>query len=148
MKGPWVLLLVVALASTASGQKSRATVDAIQRTEAMAEEVGKLSYPEIKLEKIRVKTFLGESGFFKARFSVCRFLSFQRMRHLIFVNPSAFERHLPENAFRSIIAHELSHISYYTRKNRFQLIGLMRLTKPSAEAGFERRADLEAISKG
>lgn len=147
-KGFWVLLFVIASQLSANGQQSPAALEAVQRTLTMVEEVGRQSYPEIKLEKIRVKTFTGDSGFFKARFSFCRFLTLQRMRHLIFVNPDAFERKLPENAFRSIIAHELSHVSYYSRKNRLQLFGLVRLTNSSAEAGFERKADLEAISKG
>lgn len=148
MKGICILLFVFVGALTAYGQGSQAALEAVKLTQAMIEEVHAQSYPEVKLEKIRVKTFSGDSGFFKARFSLCRFLSLQRMRHLVYVNPSAFERNLPENAFRSIIAHELSHVSYYTRKNRLQLIGLVRLTSSSAEAGFERKADLDAISKG
>ena len=105
-------------------------------------------FPEIKTKKLRFKTFSSETSFFKARFSIVRFATFQRMRHLLFYNPKAFELRLSEEALDSILVHELAHVSYYTRKNRFQLLGLVGLVRGSREIQFERKADLEVLKRG
>lgn len=106
------------------------------------------SFPEIKTEKLKIKLFHSESNFFKARFSICRYLTFQRMRHNVYVNPVVLERKLPEVALEAVLAHELSHVAYYTRKNRFELLGLVRLLNGKATVEFERKADLDAIGRG
>ena len=148
MKFAGPVFVLILLTDFAAAQIVGAQLDSVVKTKKMIEEVARQSFPEIKLHKIRVKTFESRKSFFKARYSVWRYATFQRMRHLVFVNPGAFERKLPEQAFRSIVAHELAHVSYYTRKNRFELLGLLRLMNSEAEAGFERKADLEAIARG
>ena len=120
----------------------------ISKTQKYVTEIATISYPEIKLKKLRFKAFESDSSFFKARFSIGRFFTFQRMRHLIFVNPKVFERKASEKGIRAILAHELAHVSYYTRKNRFELLGLASLTSKGFTAKFERKADLEAIARG
>jgi hypothetical protein len=70
------------------------------------------------------------------------------LHYVIFVNPEVFRRSAPEDGIRAILAHELAHILYYKRKNRFQLLGLTGLTDKSFTAKFERKADLEAIARG
>ncbi len=142
----WIIhlcLVVVVSANTVAANQS-----AIERTRVLAIEIAQKSFPEIKTKKIKVKTFESDSSFFKARFSILRYLTFQRMRHLLFVNPLAFEKRIPPDGIRSIIAHELAHVSYYTRKHRIELLGLTRLSSSGFTAKFERKADLEAISRG
>ncbi len=121
---------------------------AVEKTRALVNEIAKKSFPEIKLKKIRIKTFKSDKSYFKARFSVTRYLTFQRMRHFVFVNPEVFKRNASEEGIRSIIAHELSHILFYTEKNRFELLGLAGLTSGSFEQKFERKTDLIAIQRG
>ena len=122
--------------------------DALEKTRAIVLEIAKSSYPEVKTEKLRFKTFRSDSAFFKARFSIARFFTFQKMRHLIYVNPDVYRLDAPVGGIRAILAHELAHVSYYTRKNRFELLALSRLASDGYTARFERRADLEAISNG
>lgn len=122
--------------------------EALEKTKGIVEDIVRSSFPEIKSHKIRYKSFASRENFFKSRFSVWRYATFQRMRHLIYVNPFAFRGELTENALRAVIAHELAHVSYYTRKNRLELLGLIRLTSGKSNREFERKADLEAIAKG
>ena len=110
--------------------------------------VAKDSFPEIKPSKLRFKEFESTSVFFKSRFSICRYLTFRPMRHVIYFNRTAFADGLPDDALDGILAHELSHVLYYTKKNRFQLAGLAGLISPARNAEFERRADIEAIRRG
>jgi hypothetical protein len=120
----------------------------IDKTNQLMLEIAKKSFPEIKLKKIKVKTFQSKTSFFKARFSLTRYLTFQKMRHLVFVNPRLFSLEPPEEGIRAILAHELAHVLYYTEKNRFQLLGLSGLVSSSFIASFERKADLTAIERG
>lgn len=146
----WVCFSVVS-PNLGSGNLAQGKADrqlAVRKTTEFIEEIVKSSYPEIKLKKIRVKTFESKTAFFKARFSIARYLTFQRMRHLVFVNPNVFLANAPEDGMRSIIAHELGHVKYYTEKNRIQLLGLSRLSSGGFTRKFERRADLDAISRG
>jgi hypothetical protein len=129
-------------------QLSVAAEDAVTRTRQKLAEIAKKSFPNIKGHKLHVKTLDSKDSFFQARYSIWRYTTFQPMRHLVYVNPKAFELDLSENAFEAVLAHELAHVDYYTRKNRAQLLGLIRLANPSARIGFERKADLLAISKG
>lgn len=139
-------LLFPAISVNAQSAVSKA--NAIEITKQQATDIAQKSFPEIKLKKLHFKTFESDSNYFKARFSYGRFLTFQRMRHLIYVNPRVFDREAPEIGIRAILAHELAHILYYTEKNRFQLLGLARLSSGSFTRRFERKADLEAISRG
>lgn len=118
----------------------------IKKTEILINEIAAKSYPEIKPEKIKVKIFKSDSNFFKARFSCRRFFAFQKMRHIIYVNPEVYKKNA--EGIRGIIAHELAHILYYTEKNRLELLGLARLSSKSFTTKFERKADLEAIKRG
>jgi hypothetical protein len=121
---------------------------AIEKTRKLVGEVIEKSFPELKQAQIEIKPFQSESNYFKSQFSVSRFLTFQKLRYVIFVNSEVFLRNAPENGIRAILAHELAHILYYKRKNRFQLTGLAGLTDKSFTAKFERKADLEAIARG
>ena len=121
---------------------------AIERTRKLVNEVRGRSYLEIAEAKIKIETFKSESNFFKARFSITRYLTFRRLQIIIYVNPAVFDRNAPETALRAVIAHELAHALYYKRKNWFQLLGLVRLTSGKFTREFERKADLMAISRG
>jgi hypothetical protein len=121
---------------------------AIEKTSKITGEIIEKSYPELKAEKIEIKTFQSDSNYFKTQFSFSRYLKFQKLHYVIFVNPEVFRRNAPEDAIRAILAHELAHVLYYERKNRFELLGLAGLADKSFTAKFERRADLEAIARG
>ena len=68
------------------------------------------------------------------------------MRYVIRSNPKAVQA--PVDGLRSVLAHELSHVVYYTRGKRFRLIGLVRLASRGYRSKFERATDLEAIRRG
>lgn len=122
--------------------------EAVEKTEKLIGEIIPASFPELEGAKIKVKLFKSKSNYFKSRFSTFRFLTFREMRYLIYVNPAVFEKNAPEEGIRAILAHELSHVLYYRRKNRLELIGLIGLTDRSFTAKFERKTDLEAIKRG
>lgn len=140
-----VVLPPAAAAGTAPSDEKK---EAAAKIRELVARIAVRSYPEIKLKKIRVKTFASDSNFFKARFSYTRFFTLQKMRHIVYVNPRVFELNAPAEGIRGILAHELAHVAYYTEKNRCQLIGLVRLAANGFTADFERRADLEAIRRG
>lgn len=120
---------------------------ALNRTRVLIDKVIASSYPELEGADIQVKMFRSQSDYFKARFGYPQYFS-TRMRYLVFVNPRVFEMQAPEQGVRAIIAHELAHLVYLKRRNRFQLLGLVRLTSKRFTARFERWADLKAISLG
>lgn len=120
----------------------------IQKTQKLIDEVIEKAYPELKDKQIEVRTFESESDYFRAGFSFGKYLTFQKMKYLIYVNPQVFAKKSPVNGIRSIIAHELAHILYFAERNRFELLGLASLSSNSFTQKFEHRADLEAISRG
>lgn len=121
---------------------------AITKANRIVAEVIKESYPELENVKILVKAFRSSSDYFRAQFSVSRFLTFRRLHYTIFVNPKVFSKDAPDDAIHAIIAHELAHAAYYKRHNRFELFGLVSLESKSFAARFERGADLQAIKRG
>ena len=122
--------------------------DAVEKTQKIIAEIVDKSYPELKNATIEVKTFESDSDYFRSKFSMARYLTLKKMHYIIFVNPQVFEKNAPENGIHSIIAHELAHALYFKEHNRFELMGLVGLSKKSYTAKFERGADLEAISRG
>jgi hypothetical protein len=122
--------------------------DPFQQTQKIINEVIEKSYPELKNKRIEIKTFKSESDYFQARFSFGKYLTFQKMQYLIFVNPKVFERGATADGIRSVIAHELAHVLYYSKRNRFELLGLVNLSGKKFTQRFERGADVEAIARG
>jgi hypothetical protein len=125
-----------------------ANVEAIKRTQRIVEEVVKASYPELKDADIQVQSFHSASDYFRTSFSFGRFLSAKKMRYFIKVNPRVFELNAPEEGVRAIVAHELGHAFDFHGKKRICLLGLVRLSLKGYSATFERRTDLQAISRG
>lgn len=121
---------------------------AIEKTRNLLSEIVKKSFPELPDEKIKVETFESENSFFKARFSITRFLTFRKNNYIISVNPKVFSNEISDQAVIAILAHELAHILYYDGKKRFELFGLASLIDKSFTAKFERKADLQAIKRG
>ncbi len=122
--------------------------DAIAKTQTIITEIVEKSYPELKKAKINVRIFESNANYFQSQFSLTRFLTCQKLRYNLYVNPEVFNKNAPEEAIRAIIAHELAHVLYYSERNRFELIGLISLIDKSFTARFERRADLETIARG
>ncbi|HKR59271.1 MAG TPA: hypothetical protein VJS64_06015 [Pyrinomonadaceae bacterium] len=123
-------------------------LNALRRTRSLVDELIASSYPELRDVDIQIKLLQGESGFFRTRFGIPQFLFGGKMRYIISVNPRVFEWHAPEVGVRAIVAHELAHILYFMQKNRLQHLSLVRLASTKFTARFERRTDLEAISRG
>lgn len=121
---------------------------ALNKTKIIINEIIAKSFPELVAKNIKVKTFQSQDTFFKAQFSIGRFLTFQKIQTTIFVNPKVFEMNAPEEGIRAILAHELAHALYYKNRNRLQLIGLISLINRKFTVKFERRADLVAVEKG
>lgn len=135
--------------STADAQRGTGSEESLLASAAKTfEDIGSRSFPEIDASRIRIRAFSSESTFFKARFSICRYITFRNPRFLVYINRDLANRELPEKALEGIVAHELAHLSYYSRKNRFQLLGLAGLISREFTARFERGADLEAIIRG
>ncbi len=137
-----IILLVLVFVSVGTAN------DAIEKAQKLVGEIVEKSFPELKDAKIDVKTFASQSDYFKSQFSFSRFLTFRQMRYIVFVNPKVFEKNAPDDGVRSIIAHELAHVLYFKKRNRLELLGLVNLTSKNFTQQFERKADLEAISRG
>ena len=160
MKFSSFFLLILSLAVfNSAAQSVKPQVDAARRlsdgeksavaeTKNIVAEIVEISYPELKSANISVKTFHSSSDYFRSQFSFSRFLTFRRLQFIIFVNPQVFERNAPIEGIRAIIAHELAHVVYYRRHNRFELLGLVGLESKSFIQRFERGADLQAIKRG
>lgn len=144
------LLLLLALFQPAAAQLNVVSEKAaVAQTNLIVREIVEKSYPELKKARIKIKTFDSRADYFRSRFSLARFLTFRRLDYLILVNPRIFSKDAPPDAaVRAIIAHELAHVAYYERHNRFELLGLMSLLSNSFTVRFERGADLEAIRRG
>lgn len=123
-------------------------MSAAKRTREIVKKIIGEAYPELRPEDVSVKTFYSRSNYFKAQFSFSRYFTFRRMRSIIYVNPLVYERNVPEDGLRAIIAHELAHASFYLGRNRLKLFGLLRLASADYTRDFERGADLVAISRG
>ena len=121
---------------------------AVSETAKIVAEIVEKSFPELRGAAISVETFDSSSDYFQSRFSFSRFLTFRRFRYVIFVNPQVFEKNAPIEGVRAIVAHELAHVAYYRRHNRFELFGLAGLQLQSFAVRFERGADLQAIKRG
>jgi hypothetical protein len=123
------------------------TRDAIPKAEGLLQGVRK-SYPELSGKDIRVHSFHSSSDYLRTRFSVRHYLTFQRMQFSLEINPLVFELGAPDEALQAIIAHELEHVLYLSRRNRIRMLSLVRLARPSFTMRFERKADLGAIGRG
>ncbi len=120
----------------------------LDRIRLLVDELIATSYPELRGAEIRLKTFHDETDFFRSRFGIVQFVFGRRMRYLIQVNPKICFLQAPEAGVRAIVAHELAHVHYFKNGNRARLLGLVRLISKGFTARFERRTDLQAISRG
>jgi hypothetical protein len=114
----------------------------------LVHEVQTASFPELEESQISVRRFTSDSDYFRARFSIPRFLVGAKMRYFIEVNSTSAITSAPEDGKRAIVAHELAQIAYYDRHKRSFLLGLVRLTDQRFRAGFEKEADAQAIRLG
>ena len=121
---------------------------ASERTGLLVERIRTSSYPELQTTQIQVRSFKSASDFFRARPRIPDFFVKKNLRYVVLVNPRAYELEVPEDGVEAIIAHELSHVAYLKKRNRLRLLTMVRLLSKSFAANFERRTDLDAISRG
>ena len=121
---------------------------ASERTGLLVERIRTSSYPELQATQIQVRSFKSASDFFRARPRIPDFFVKKNLRYVVLVNPRAYELEVPEDGVEAIIAHELSHVAYLKKRNRLKHLALLRLLSGSFVRDFERRTDLEAISRG
>jgi hypothetical protein len=132
----------------ALGAQALAAEPALERARRIVDEVRAASYPELAGVDVELRAFSSKGDFFQCRPDLRRFLLGGRMRYIVFVNPRVFDLDAPETGVRAIVAHELGHAVYYRRRNRLELLGLVRLGSSGYRGRFERWADLQAISRG
>jgi len=135
---------VLSVQATAQDRARRA----IEQTEVLLQSVRESSYSELAGIDIQVRSFHSASDYFRTRFSVRSYLTFRRMQFFLEINPLLFALGAPDEAVRAIIAHELEHVLYLSRRSRTRMLSLARLAAPDFTARFERRADLGAIGRG
>ncbi len=121
---------------------------AIKETRKIVDEIIQAAYPELAKVDIQIKAFNDDADYFRTLLSFKRFLFGQRMQYFIRVNPRLFELAAPEEGVRAILAHELGHVFEFHQQNRMKLLRLVRLMSKTYTARFERRTDLQAISRG
>lgn len=121
---------------------------ASERTSLLIERIRTCSYPELQTTEIQARPFKNSSDFFLARPRMPDFLMKWNLRYVILANPRAYELKVPEDGVEGIIAHELSHVAYLKKRNRLRLLTMVRLLSRTFAANFERRTDLDAISRG
>lgn len=120
---------------------------ASERTGLLIERIGTSSYPELQTTQIQARPFTSASDFFRARPRIPDFFVKKDLRYVILVNPT-YELEVPEDGVEAIIAHELSHVAYLKQRNRLRLLTMVRLLSKRFAANFERRTDLDAVSRG
>ena len=65
--------------------------DSVEKTNKLVAEIVNSSYPELKNATIEVKTFKSDSDYFRSQFSMSRYVTWQEMHYIIFVNPQVFQ---------------------------------------------------------
>src|SRR5262249_8107596 len=95
----------------------------IGQTKRLVKKVRSASSPELEHIEIRVESFHSDEDFFRARFGIPQFFFGRKQQFLLKVNPEAFEWKAPEAGLEAIVAHELSHMVYYSHGNRLRLFG-------------------------
>ena len=121
---------------------------ALEHARALMERTRAARYPELQAAQIQLRLFESTSDFFQARPRLPDFFFRKKLRYVIRVNPKAYDLRVPESAVEAIIAHELSHVAYLKQQNRVRLLTMIRLLCRGYARDFERRADLDAISRG
>ena len=122
----------------------------LEHVERLLARLVEREYDDLAGVRLELFHFRHPTVFFRSRPTVASLLwIFGPLRYRIGVNPEAFERELPEEAARAILAHELAHTVQYRREGRRAVLsGLWSLLHAGFKERFERRTDLEAILRG
>ena len=134
--------------SSDAGVESGSPKAEVDLTQVRLQELRGASFPELRKVDLRVHTFHSQADYFRARFSIPRFLFLMRMRYFVEVNPALFGQAAPLDGVCSVMVHELVHIVSLSHGNRIRRLGLVRLISPRYTAKFERKTDLGAIHRG
>ena len=130
------------------GARAPKAQPALERTQVLVERIRSASYPELTATQIELRPFQKASDFFRVRPRIPDFFARKSLRYIMQVNPKVYELQAPESGVEAIIAHELGHVDYLKKRNRMKHLALIRLLSGSFVSNFERRTDLEAISRG
>jgi predicted SprT family Zn-dependent metalloprotease len=79
--------------------------------------------------EITVYDLRSDFDYLQARFTVASFFT-RKLHYMIFFNPEAIRRHVPDDGLRAIVAHELAHINFYESQSRMGLVSLVDLLWP------------------
>jgi hypothetical protein len=105
----------------------------------VVDQVRAASFPDLAGKRIAVRAFTSDSDYFRSQFRLFP------MRYAVLANRKGDP---PTEGVRAIVAHELSHVAYYSHGRALRLLGLARLVIPRYRSRFERAADLDAIRRG
>jgi hypothetical protein len=130
------------------GSRAPTVQPALERTRVLVETIRSASYPELTATRIELRPFQKASDFFRVRPRIPDFFARKNLRYIMQINPRVYELQASENGIEAIIAHELGHVAYLQERNRLKHLALIRLLSRSFVSNFERRTDLEAISRG
>ncbi|MCO4792475.1 MAG: hypothetical protein KC493_02090 [Bacteriovoracaceae bacterium] len=99
--------------------------------------------------KIKLHTINNPAYFFESNFGAARAI-LGKKNYRIGVNPLVFDKSIPDDALKGVLAHELIHTEDYASGNTFNTlipIGFAVLRKKS-KIQYERKSDLKVILKG
>ncbi len=113
--GIGVICVLLGLTHQIQAQTKNAKQYAVEMTKRHVFQIAEAKFPEINLNKVHIKTLRANPDILRPAFP-SRGFSHQRMRHIIYVNPRIYKLRAPEKGVRAIIAHELAHVLYYTKK--------------------------------
>lgn len=141
-------VLITSLLASCGGAASHVPATmAAREIEPVIDQVRQSSFPQLRSVAINVYELRSRFDYLQARFTVSSYFS-RQLQYMVLFNPEAIRRHVPNEALRGIVAHELAHIDYYESQSRMGLLSLAGLLLPDYTTRFERRADLEAIARG
>lgn len=121
-------------------------VASMEDVQAMLKEVISESFPELNQASLSLAPLHDDAVFFQSNFKPLSLLK-RHKEYIIQVNPELFQRKLPREAAKAILAHELSHTLDFKSGGLPGVlgVGLKLLTHPEC---YEHRTDLQAISRG
>ncbi|TNF28523.1 MAG: hypothetical protein EP319_08800 [Deltaproteobacteria bacterium] len=143
------LILIFSFKLTAGERKLTAAEE--KKVHAILAELIDSTHSSLRKPRLKIKlhTIDNPAYFFESNFGVGRALLGMK-RYKIGVNPLVFDKNIPDDALKGVLAHELIHTEDYASGNTFNTlipIGIAVL-KSKTKIQYERKTDLKVILKG